>query len=63
MKKKYIVPEAEVVNIHLMGSVLDNGELAGDSEFANTWDAKEQQFEWEEEAASNRPRNINLWEE
>ncbi len=63
MKKKYIVPAAEAVNIHLNGSVLENGGMAGDSEFANTWDAKEQQLDWDEEPTTSLPRNINLWEE
>ncbi len=63
MKKKYIVPAAEAVNIHLNGSVLENGGMAGDSEFANTWDAKEQELEWDEDATSNHLRNINLWDE
>lgn len=63
MKKKYIVPAAEAVNIHLNGSVLENGGMAGDSEHANTWDTKEQELEWDEDATSNHLRNINLWDE
>ena len=63
MKRKYFAPEAELVNIRLSGSVLETGEMTGDSEYSNEWGAKEQELEWEEEAAPTLPRNINLWEE
>lgn len=65
MKKIYKKPSTEVVNIRLNGSIMgDPNPYVGNwSKYALDGDAKEQQFEWEEEAASNRPRNINLWEE
>lgn len=63
MKKKYLTPVAEAVNVRLLSSVLENGGMAGDSEWANTWDSKDNNLEWEEDAASDKPRNINLWEE
>lgn len=60
MKKRYIAPAAETVNVRLINSVLDEGELAPPTENANSWDAK-QQLEWDEEATSDLPRDINLW--
>ncbi len=63
MKKKYIVPAAEVVNVRLIGSVLGGIDVVEPSEGPNSWDAKEQQFDWDEEATSNLPSDINLWEE
>ena len=47
MKKNYIVPVIEVVNVHLLGSVLE-GETTGlgpDSTVATTMDAKQTDFE------------------
>ena len=63
MKKKYIAPAAEVVNVRLIGSVLGGIDIPEPSEGPNSWDAKDQELEWEEEAAPTLPRNINLWEE
>ena len=63
MKKKYLTPVAEKVNVRLLSSVLDDIGMGGDSEYATTWDSKDNSFEWEEDADADKPRNINLWEE
>jgi hypothetical protein len=65
MKKKYIAPAAEVVNVHLISSVLgdENLPIEDGSVVGTGMDAKEQQLEWEEDATSNLPSDINLWED
>jgi hypothetical protein len=63
MKKVYIAPVLEVVNVRLNGSLLDGIGMGGESPYAHTWDAKEQQLEWDEEATPDLPHNINLWDE
>lgn len=64
MKKQYIVPSVEIVNVRLIGSVLEdfNAGIGKDSDETGTIDAKEQQLDWDEEATSNLPCDINLWE-
>ena len=67
MKKQYIVPQAEIVNVRLLNSVLDNGAFArpsfgaygGDEE--GFGDAKESSFD-EEESLIN-PTQPNLWDD
>ena len=63
MKKQYIVPSVEIVNIRLIGSVLETENMGNDSDETGTIGAKEQQLEWEEDATSNLPSDINLWED
>ena len=63
MKKKYVTPASEAVNVRLIGSVLGGVNITDPSEGPNSWDAKEQQLEWEEDATSNLPSDINLWED
>ena len=65
MKKQYIVPQAETVNVRLQNSVLDSigqGQwskgAAGDNE--GYADAKESEFE--EESLIN-PTQPNLWDD
>lgn len=64
MKKQYIVPQAEIVNVRLQNTLLDQGAFArpsvgaygGDEE--GYGDAKESSFE--EEGLIN-PTQPNLW--
>ena len=65
MKKQYIVPSVEIVNVRLIGSVLEdfNAGIGKDSDETGTIEAKEQQLDWDEEATSNLPSDINLWED
>jgi hypothetical protein len=63
MKKQYIVPQTEEVNVRLIGSVLAGEPLGGPSDETGVIEAKDQELEWEEEADPTLPRNINLWEE
>lgn len=66
MKKQYIVPQAEIVNVRLQNSVLDQGGFArpsfgaygGDED--GYGDAKESSFE--EEGLIN-PTQPNLWDD
>lgn len=63
MKKKYIKPFAEAVNIRMNSSTLETVDvIAGSDEEATTWDANEQFFELEEEA-SLPGHKTNLWDE
>jgi hypothetical protein len=62
MKKKYIQPLAETVNIRLNSSTLDSIGMTGDSEYANTWDANGQQFDVEDDASSDLPKYKSLWD-
>lgn len=66
MKKQYIVPQAEIVNVRLQNSVLDkigtggwsDGGVGGDNpEYA---DAKENNLVEEEEILPTQP---NLWDD
>lgn len=63
MKKQYIVPSVEIVNVRLIGSVLETENMGNDSDETGVIGAKEQQLEWEEDATSNLPSDINLWED
>ena len=62
MKKKYIAPAAEVVNVHLISSVL-NDELpfGGDSIVGTGMDAKENTAGVEEDEGLINPTQPNLW--
>ena len=59
MKKIYKKPSAEVVNVKLIGSIMDDPDpgVAGYSNVTFDGDAKESNFE-EEEALPTQP---NLW--
>ena len=45
MKKQYIVPVVEVVNVHLQKSVLEDVGMGPDSVVGTTMDAKDQNFD------------------
>ncbi len=63
MKKIYKKPSAEVINVNLLGSVLNepNPGVGNWSNETNTGDAKESEFE-EEEGLIN-PTQPNLWDD
>lgn len=67
MKKKYQTPVAEVINIRLLNSVLDdNAPILPDSEESLEWGGKkndESSSDWDEDVAPNLPGNINLWDD
>ncbi len=64
MKKTYIAPCTLVVNLRLSDSVLDDPGMGRASQVdGGEMDAKEQQLDWDEEATSNLPCDINLWED
>ncbi len=60
MKKQYIVPSVETVNVRLIGSVLETGNMGNDSDETGTIEAKESEFE--EESLIN-PTQPNLWDD
>jgi hypothetical protein len=43
--------------------VLETENMGNDSDETGVIGAKEQQLEWEEDATSNLPSDINLWED
>ena len=59
MKKQYIVPQTEEVNVRLIGSVLETGNMGNDSDETGTIEAKESEFE--EDDAFTTPTQPNLW--
>ena len=61
MKKQYIVPFVEIVNVRLIGSVLETGNMGNDSDEIGVIEAKESEFE-EEEGLIN-PTQPNLWDD
>ena len=67
MKKKYQTPVAEIINIRLLNSVLDdNAPILPDSEESLEWGGKkndESPSDWDEEVAPTLPGNINLWDD
>ena len=65
MKKKYQTPVAEVINIRLLNSVLDDAPIVPDSEESLEWGGKknESPSDWEEEDTPSYPGNINLWDD
>jgi hypothetical protein len=60
MKKQYIVPSVEIVNVRLIGSVLESANMGNDSDETGTIEAKESDFE--EESLIN-PTQPNLWDD
>ena len=60
MKKKYIVPQTEEVNVRLIGSVLAGEPLGGPSGETGVIEGKENSMVEEEEGLIN-PTQPNLW--
>ena len=58
MKKQYIVPSVEIVNVRLIGSVLESANMGNDSDETGTIEAKESNLVEEEEVLPTQP---NLW--
>ena len=63
MKKDYMQPLTETVQVRLIGSVLQNIEVEQGSFETGSGLGKENNFEWDEEATPSLPHNINLWDE
>lgn len=61
MKKKYIAPAADVVNVHLISSVLEELPAVGGSLVGTGMDAKENNAGIEEEEGLINPTQPNLW--
>jgi len=62
MKKQYIVPQADLVNVRLNSSVLGPEEFGRWSQGGDDADAKENNTEFEEESLIN-PTQPNLWDD
>ena len=60
MKKQYIVPSVEIVNVRLIGSVLETANMGNDSDETGTIEGKENSMVEEEEALPTQP---NLWDD
>jgi len=60
MKKQYIVPSVEIVNVRLIGSVLEKETMGNDSDETGTIEAKENNLVEEEEILPTQP---NLWDD
>ena len=63
MKKKYVTPASETVNVRLIGSVLGGVNITDPSEGPNSWDAKENNAGIEEEEGLINPTQPNLWDD
>ena len=65
MKKQYIVPSVETVNVRLIGSVLDdtNAGIGNDSYESSDWNAKENNAGVEEDEGLINPTQPNLWDD
>lgn len=62
MKKQYLVPSMETVNVRLIGSVLEdfNAGMGNDSDETGVIEAKENTLVEEEEILPTQP---NLWDD
>ena len=60
MRKIYIVPQTEIVNVRLIGSVLETGNMGNDSDETGTIEGKENTMVEEEEVLPTQP---SLWED
>ncbi len=65
MKKKYIVPSVETVNVRLIGSVLEsaNANMGNNSDETGVIEAKENNLEFEEDDTFTTPTQPNLWDD
>ncbi len=63
MKKQYIVPSVEIVNVRLIGSVLETENMGNDSDETGVIDAKENNLEFEEDDTFTTPTQPNLWDD
>lgn len=65
MKKIYLMPQTEIVNVRLMGSVLEepNPEGHNYSIVTDGGDAKENNLEFEEDDTFTTPTQPNLWDD
>ena len=64
MKKQYIQPITESVNIRLKGSVLDDLPMGGPSNYAVTmWGNENKMFDDEDEDINFANSSTSLWDE
>ena len=66
MKQVYMTPMTEKVNVRLFSSLLENVEMGSDSDFANTWDSKENTLDnWDESTDDIYPSisRKSLWDD
>ena len=65
MKKKYIVPSVETVNVRLIGSVLEsaNANMGNNSDETGVIEAKENNLEFEEDDTFTTPTQPNMWDD
>lgn len=58
MKKHYINPQTRIVEVRLLGSVLDTRNMGGASEIATTMYSREERFEEDGDGISS-----SIWDE
>ena len=63
MKKQYIVPQADLVNVRLNSSVLGPDKFGDWSKGGDEADAKENNLEFEEDDTFTTPTQPNLWDD
>jgi len=63
MKKQYIVPQTDLVNVRLNSSVLGPDEFGDWSKGGDEADAKENNLEFEEDDTFTTPTQPNLWDD
>lgn len=63
MKKQYIVPSVEIVNVRLIGSVLETENMGNNSDETGVIEAKENNLEFEEDDTFTTPTQPNLWDD
>lgn len=63
MKKQYIAPQTDIVNVRLNSSVLGPDEFGRWSQGGDEADAKENNLEFEEDDTFTTPMQPNLWDD
>lgn len=63
MKKQYIAPQTDIVNVRLNSSVLGPDEFGRWSQGGDEADAKENNLEFEEDDTFTTPTQPNLWDD
>jgi hypothetical protein len=66
MKQVYMTPTTEKVNVRLFSSLLETVEMGGGTDYANTWDSKENTLDnWDESTDDIYPSmdRKSLWDD
>ena len=63
MKKQYITPITELVDVNLQGSILQELAMGGTSKVARSMSTNETTFEMEQEEMLNLNSQPSLWDE